>query len=108
MTVDPDSLFIGMKEKRGHKSAEHEMPQSDGSSFVIKIRISIENPFDFSVILGYTPPKATKAFHLRRYNGRSHEHKNRIEKRMYFMTTISIRQPRGISLKDRKKNILQK
>lgn len=84
MTVDPDSLFIGMKEKRGHKSAEHEMPQSDGSSFVIKIRISIENPFDFSVIIGYTPPKATKAFHLRRYNGRSHEHKNRIEKENVF------------------------
>jgi hypothetical protein len=41
-----------MKEKRGHKSAEHEMPQPDGSTFIIKIRISIENPLDFSAILG--------------------------------------------------------
>ena len=79
MTVDPDSLFIGMKEKRGHKSAEHEIPQSDGSAFVIKVRISCENPLDFSVILGYTPAKSTKPFLLRRYNGRSHEHKNRLE-----------------------------
>lgn len=84
MTVDPDSLFIGMKEKRGHKSAEHEIPQDDGSSFVIKVRISLENPLDFSVILGYTPSKATKPFLLRRYNGRSHEHKNRLEKEEVF------------------------
>jgi hypothetical protein len=79
MTVEPDVLFKSMKEKRGHKSAEHEMPQPDGSSFVIKIRISIENPLDFSVILGFTPVKATKPFLLRRYNGKSHEHKNRLE-----------------------------
>ena len=84
MTVDPDSLFIGMKEKRGHKSAEHEIPQDDGSSFVIKVRISLENPLDFSVILGYTPAKATKPFLLRRYNSRSHEHKNRFEKEEVF------------------------
>ena len=52
MTVEPDILFLSMKEKRGHKSAEHEMPQPDGSTFIIKIRISIENPLDFSAILG--------------------------------------------------------
>ena len=84
MTVDPDSLFQGMKEKRGHKSAEHDIPQGDGSSFVIKVRISLENPLDFSVILGYTPAKATKPFLLRRYNGRSHEHRNRLEKEDAF------------------------
>jgi len=84
MNVDTDSLFISMKEKKGHKSAEHAMPQADGSSFIIMIRISLENPLDFSVILGYTPAKATKPFLLRRYNGRSHEHKNRIEKEEVF------------------------
>ena len=65
MTVDSDLLFQGMKEKRGHKSAEHEIPQADGSSFIIKVRISIENPLDFSVILGYTPAKSTKLFLLK-------------------------------------------
>jgi hypothetical protein len=80
MNVEPAVLFQSMKEKRGHKSSEHEMPQPDGSTFIIKIRISIENPLDFSAILGYTPPKSTKLFLLRRYNGRSHEHKNKLEK----------------------------
>ena len=84
MSVDPDSLFSGMREKKGHKGAEHEMPQSDGSSFVIKVRISTENPMDFSVILGYTPVRSTRLFLLRRYNGRSHEHRNRLENEDLF------------------------
>jgi hypothetical protein len=84
MSIDPDSLFSGMREKKGHKGAEHEMPQSDGSSFVIKVRVSIENPMDFSVILGYSPVSTTKLFLLRRYNGRSHEHKNRMESAEVF------------------------
>lgn len=84
MTVAPDLLFLSMKEKRGHKSAEHEMPQPDGSTFIIKIRISIENPLDFSAVLGYTPAKSTKLFLLRRYNGKSHEHKNKLEKETAF------------------------
>ncbi len=84
MTVEPDLLFLSMKEKRGHKSAEHEMPQPDGSTFIIKIRMSIENPFDFTVILGFTPAKSTKLFLLRRYNGKSHEHRNKLEKEADF------------------------
>lgn len=84
MTIQPDILFQNMKDKRGHKSAEYEMPQEDGSSFVIKIRISNENSLDFSVILGYIPAKSTKPFLLRRYNGKSHEHRNRLEKEDVF------------------------
>lgn len=60
------------------------MPQPDSSIFIIKVRLSIENPHDFSVILAYTPPKSTKLFLLRRYNGRSHEHKNKLEKEAVF------------------------
>jgi hypothetical protein len=30
MTVEPDLLFQSMKEKRGHKSAEHEMQSQMG------------------------------------------------------------------------------
>jgi hypothetical protein len=84
MTVDPDELFLNMKEKRGHKSSEHLLPQTDGSSFIIKVRISIENPLDFSIILAYSPPKSTKLFLLRRYNGKSHEHKNKLESESVF------------------------
>jgi hypothetical protein len=84
MTVDPEVLLQNMKEKRGHKSSEHLIPNPDGSSFIIKIRISLENSLDFSSILGYYPPKSSKLFLLRRYNGKSHEHKNRLENENIF------------------------
>jgi len=79
MTIAPDELFRNMKEKRGHKGSEHFIQRTDGSSFIIKVRISNENSLDFSVILGYSPPKSTKLFLLCRYNGKSHEHKNKLE-----------------------------
>jgi len=79
MTFTPEELFRNMKEKRGHKESEHFIPRTDDSSFVIKLRLSSENPLDFSVILGYKPPKSTKIFRLRRYDGKSHEHRNKLE-----------------------------
>jgi len=79
MTISPDELFQNMKDKRGHRGSEHLIPRSDGSSFVIKVRVGNENPMDFSAILGFSPPKSTKLFLLCRYNGKSHEHKNTLE-----------------------------
>lgn len=84
MTVSPDELFRNMKSKRGHKESEHIIQRTDGSSFVVKIRLSNENPLDFSAILGYNPPKMTKIFLLRRYNGKSHEHRNKLESEEVF------------------------
>ena len=84
MTVVPDELFRNMKEKRGHKGSEYLISRPDGSSFIIKVRISNENSLDFSAILGYSPPKSTKLFLLRRYNGKSHEHKNKLESENVF------------------------
>lgn len=84
MTIAPDELFRNMKEKKGHKGSEHGIERTDGSSFVIKVRLSNENPLDFSAILGFIPPNATKPFLLRRYNGKSHEHKNKLEKEKVF------------------------
>jgi len=79
LTIAPDELFRNMKDKRGHKGSEHLIPRPDGSTFIIKVRIGNENSLDFSAILGYSPPKSTKLFLLRRYNGKSHEHKNKLE-----------------------------
>ena len=84
ITVAPDELFLNMKEKRGHKGSEQLIQRPDGSSFIIKVRISNENSLDFSAILGYNPPKSTKLFLLRRYNGKSHEHKNKLESENVF------------------------
>jgi hypothetical protein len=79
MTIAPDELFRNMKGKRGHKGSELIIPREDGSSFIIKVRLSNENLLDFSVILGYNRPRSSKLFLLRRYNGKSHEHKNKLE-----------------------------
>ncbi len=80
MTITPDELFRNMRDKRGHKGSEHFIERSDGSSFVLKVRLSNENLLDFSAILGFIPSKSTKLFLLKRYNGKSHEHRNKLEK----------------------------
>jgi hypothetical protein len=79
LTVAPEDFFRGMREKRGHKETDHILHRSDGSSFILKIRVSNENILDFSVILGFSPADSNKIFLLRRYNGKSHEHKNTLE-----------------------------
>lgn len=79
LSIAPDELFRNLKEKRGHKGFEHFISRTDGSSFVIKVRVNNENALDFSAILGYCPPNSTKLFLLCRYNGKSHEHKNKLE-----------------------------
>ena len=73
-----------LKEKKGHKEFDLVIERSDRSAFKIIIRQSIENPLDFSAILGFIPPKKTDVFLLRRYNGKSHEHRNKIEKEPLF------------------------
>jgi len=84
MTVFPEDLIRSMKSKRGHSESEHIIQRPDGSTFHIRLRLSNENPMDFSVILGFCPAKATKLFLLRRYNGKSHEHKNKLESEVPF------------------------
>jgi hypothetical protein len=73
-----------LKEKKGHKEFDLVINRPDHSAFKIIVRQSIENPLDFSAILGFIPPNKTDVFLLRRYNGKSHEHKNKIEKEPVF------------------------
>ncbi len=73
-----------LKEKKGHKEFDLVVERPDKSAFKTIIRQSIENPLDFSAILGFIPPKKTDVFLLRRYNGKSHEHRNKIEKEPLF------------------------
>jgi len=84
LAATPEELFLNMKEKKGHRGFDHIIPRTDGSSFVIKVRISKENALDFSAILGYCPQNSTKLFLLCRYNGKSHEHKNTLEQEDSF------------------------
>lgn len=51
------------KEKKGHKEFDLTVTRPDNSAFKIIIRQSIENPLDFSVILGFIPPKKMMCFY---------------------------------------------
>jgi hypothetical protein len=70
---------LQLRAKTGHKERELDITGAGGSEFQIIVRQSVFNPLDFSVILGYSIPQSSVLFRLRRYNGRSHEHTNRIE-----------------------------
>jgi hypothetical protein len=56
-----------------------------GSEFAIILRRSKGNPDDYSFILGLVL-ESQKLFHLRRYNGPSHFHRNKIEKNQFSAT----------------------
>lgn len=77
------SLFQ-TKDKKGHKEQQLLIPRSDGSQFKVILRQNRKNVLDFSLILGYIPPKTTALFILRRYNGKSHQHTNNIERETFY------------------------
>ncbi len=55
-----------------------------GTRFVVFLRRSILDRFNFSAILGVKPEGQSEPFLLRRYNGRSHPHSNPIEGDTFF------------------------
>jgi len=65
--------------KRGHRERQLDLQGEDGTEFRIMVRQSLLNAMDFSVVLAYLPPTSNLVVRLRRYNGRSHEHTNRLE-----------------------------
>lgn len=71
---------LKMRKKGAHKEYELEVQGVNGSLFVLKVRQSIYNLYDFSAILVYHIPTTSSAIRLRRYNGSSHQHTNRLEK----------------------------
>ena len=73
--------LIGKKMKKEdlHKRSELPITGTQDSVFHIKVRQSTINPLNFSVILAYEFKETTGLFLLRRYNGKSHEHTNKIE-----------------------------
>jgi hypothetical protein len=79
----PDGLcpLAKLSKRNGHIRRDYEITCATGNSFVVIIRQSSHNVFDFSAILGYKVPGFTKIFLLRRYNGKSHYHSNALEDR---------------------------
>ena len=75
---------LQLKSKRGHKEAELDVVGTNGSEFRLILRQSEFNPLDFSVILAYQMPNSNQLFRLRRYNGKSHEHTNKLEGTTFY------------------------
>lgn len=75
---------IQVRPKMGHKERELDVKGSDGSDFRLILRQSLLNPLDFSIILAYGPPNSNQLFRLQRYNGKSHEHTNTIERDRFY------------------------
>jgi hypothetical protein len=69
-----------IKANSGHKEYDIETNRDDGSKFKIMIRQNIQNHLDFSIILGFIHANSNILFRLTRYNGKSHEHQNKLEK----------------------------
>lgn len=66
--------------KRGHDERHIVVNGEQGNEFHVILRKSQFNPLDFSIILGVRVLQSNRIFRLRRYNGKSHEHTNIIEK----------------------------
>lgn len=71
---------IKFKHEKGHRRYDKEITGVNKSIFILKIRQNEKNPLDFSVILAYHIANSNKVFRLRRYNGKSHNHSNCLEK----------------------------
>ncbi len=78
------SAQLQLKPKRGHDESELVTIGVGQNEFDVIIRRSKLNPLAFSVILGVRIPQSNRIFRLRRYNGKSHEHTNKIEGQTFY------------------------
>ena len=75
---------IQFKPKLSHKEYDYDLKGDKGNNFRLILRQNSIISLDFSIILGYVPANTNRIFRLRRYNGKSHEHRNRIEKHRFY------------------------
>lgn len=75
---------ISLRTKRNHKEQHLDLVGETGNKFRLILRQNSINPLDFSIILAVQVPQSNQLFRLRRYNGKSHEHTNRIENETFY------------------------
>lgn len=68
-----------LRSKRGHEERLLDLTGEHGNKFYIILRKNTLMYLDFSVIIATLIPNSNKRFRLLRYNGKSHEHANKIE-----------------------------
>jgi hypothetical protein len=74
------AAMMHLKTSDGHKRGSFDIQRADGSQFIVKLRQNMNNVNDFSAIIGFQEKGNSVTFILKRYNGKSHEHSNKIEK----------------------------
>jgi hypothetical protein len=75
---------IRLRDKYGHKERDLSVDGVDGHKFRLILRSGSFNVLDFSVVLAIVPSGSNTLFRLRRYNGKSHEHTNKIEQETFY------------------------
>jgi len=75
---------VQLRNKHGHKERELDITGINGTQYRLILRQSNFNPLDFSIILVVNQPDSNQLFRLRRYNGKSHEHTNKIEGNTFY------------------------
>ena len=78
------------RSKLGHEEGFLSVTGDLGSEFRVIVRRNRLNQLDFSVILAVQVQGTNRLFRLRRHNGKSHEHTNRIEKKTFYDFHIHI------------------
>jgi len=76
--------LFNFRDVNQHIESKISVPGKNGSQFVVILRRNLINTLDFSVILSVAKPLSNQIFILRRYNGKSHPHYNRIEKTLFY------------------------
>lgn len=75
---------MNLRSKRGHDERELDLIGNAGNEFRVILRRSRVNILDFSVILAVRVAQSNRFFRLRRYNGKSHGHRNQIENNSFY------------------------
>lgn len=75
---------IQLRPKHGHREAELTIQSELGREYHLILRQSDFNHLDFSIILSVVPEESNQQFRLRRYNGKSHTHSNKIENDRFY------------------------
>lgn len=72
--------LIALKAVNRNERSDLDVLGAEGGRFRLMLRRAELNQLDFSVVLGYQFPDTNALILLRRYNGKSHEHRNTLEK----------------------------
>lgn len=76
--------LLRLRPKRGHSEKDIDVIGNSGKNYRLILRQSKLNQLDFSIILSHCPEGTTQLFRICRFNGKSHQHTNFIEKDTFY------------------------